>query len=167
MTLACAHPVGVPVTCSYHCITRYARRALRLGEEPLNRKERIDGAERSFKEISMRPCSGEIDGFFVPVVDQQPIGFDMTVSKILPFAAQCVVFVPALQTLTETKDFHDRPKSCEVLSAFSQSFHIALKLLGGNQNARRWSAVRGHVIMLPASWPAPWRPCSDSTRVSG
>jgi hypothetical protein len=42
MTIARAHLVDVATTRWYHCVTRCVRRAFRLGEGPVDRKEGID-----------------------------------------------------------------------------------------------------------------------------
>jgi len=46
-------------------------------------------------------CSGadQIEIVAIYFVNQQPIWLDMTVSKVLPFAAERVIFVPLRQRL--------------------------------------------------------------------
>ncbi|MFI5455499.1 MAG: hypothetical protein ACHRXM_08610 [Isosphaerales bacterium] len=64
-------------------------------------------------------------------------------------------------------DWKDVFQTIDVLTTFPQSFQVAFKRLGRNESPRRQSAVGGHVVTSPASWPVAWRPCNDSARAFG
>ena len=121
----------------------------------------------SFQQVSVSSRSGEVDSLVVQLINAHPVGLDVAVSKSLPFPTELVVSMVGLQRMPKSKCFHDDPKSIDVLTSFPQSFQVAFKRLGRNKGPRRQSAVRGHVVISPASWPVPWRPRNDSARAFG
>jgi hypothetical protein len=75
----------------------------------------------------VRSRSGEVDGLIVQLIDQDPIGLDVAVSKSLPIPSQRVVAMAGLQRMPEPKCFHDVPKSIDVFPTFPHSFQVTFK----------------------------------------
>ena len=81
----------------------------------------------------MGASTNEVQIVAIDLVDQQPIGFDVTVAEVSPLTTQRMVFVARWQRATCGKKLDQLTQICHVLAAFFSQLHIPPKLRSAYQ----------------------------------